>query len=256
MRSGAFFCAVLFSGAALGQGLVGDVLMGDLVNPKMGAWAWYDLSDARGEQTSVMRLAIVGEERVGLKAGHWLEMEVVPLVGYRSVYKMLLTGPASNPKNVHKVLLREGRGEVEDVPLPEEDGEAKTDEPPDPERKLVGEEEIAVQADTKVKAEHYELVSDGKKVEVWLNEDVRPLGIVRMVSPSGELKLRAYGLGGQDARSVINDPLPAGGSEKIEDMKVEVGVGEPEEKAPAPGAPAAPPENPKTPKPAPRKAEE
>ena len=247
--------AVMLCGVSVAQDVVGDVLMEKLVKPTNGAWAWYDLTDATSDQAFLMRLAIVGEERVGEKQGYWLEIEIVPIVGYRSVYKMLVTGPASDPKNLHKVLQRVGRGDVEEVPV---DTDAAKEEKPAPERKLVGEEEVTIRDGSVLKAEHYQVSRDSQTVDIWLNDEVRPMGIVKQVTPSGEFKLRNYGVGGQDARSVINDPLPAGLGEKIEDMKVEVGVVDPakppeaepgEQAAPTPGEPAAPPQNPKTPKP-------
>jgi len=249
--------AVMLCGVGFAQDMLGDVLMEKLVKPTNGAWAWYDLTDATSDQAFVMRLAIVGEERVEMKQGYWLEIEIVPLVGYRSVYKMLVTGPASDPKNLHKVLQRVGRGNAEEVPADKD--AAKEEKPaPEPERKLVGEEEVTIRDGSVVKAQHYQLTRDGQTVDIWLNDEVRPIGIVKQVTPSGEFKLRNYGVGGQDARSVINDPLPAGLGEKIEDMKVEVGVVDPAEQpeaapgkqaAPTPGEPAVPPQNPKTPKP-------
>jgi len=249
--------AVMLCGVSVAQDVVGDVLMEKLVKPTNGAWAWYDLTDATSAQAFLMRLAIVGEERVGVKQGYWLEIEIVPIVGYRSVYKMLVTGPASDPKNLHKVLQRVGRGDVEEVPV--DTDAAKEEKPaPEPERKLVGEEEVTIRDGSVLKAEHYQVSRDSQTVDIWLNDEVRPMGIVKQVTPSGEFKLRNYGVGGQDARSVINDPLPAGLGEKIEDMKVEVGVVDPakppeaapgEQAAPTPGEPAAPPQNPKTPKP-------
>ncbi|HUW61773.1 MAG TPA: hypothetical protein VMZ06_12300 [Candidatus Bathyarchaeia archaeon] len=242
-------CGGLFCGVSTAQDVMGDVLMEKLVKPTNGAWAWYDLSDATSDQAFLMRLAIVGEERVGMKQGYWLEIEIVPIIGYRSVYKMLVTGPASDPKNLHKVLQRVGRGDVEEVPV--DTDAAKEEKPaPEPERKLVGEEEVTIRDGSALKVEHYQVTRDGQSVDIWLNDEVRPMGIVKQVTPSGEFKLRNYGVGGQDARSVINDPLPAGLGEKIEDMKVEVGVVDPaEQPEAAPGEPAAPPQNPKTPKP-------
>lgn len=240
--------AVLYCGTCFAQGVMSDVLTGKLVNPEKGAWAWYDLSDTASDQKLVMRLAIVDEERVGLKKGYWLELEVVPMLGYRSVFKMLVTGPASDPRNLHKVLVREGLGSVQEMPVAKD--EAKGESPPEAERTLVGKEELALRDGSKIDCEHYELAEGGDKVEVWLNDKVRPMGIVRMSSSAGDLTLRNYGLGGQDARSVINDPLPAGLGGQGEEMKVEVDT-----LPAAPGGPAAPAENSKTPKPNRRGAE-
>ena len=202
---------VLVAGAGHAQGVIGDVLAGKLVKPKVGAWAWYDVKDAATGQAFVLRLAIVGEKEVLRKQGYWLEVEVVPLVGYRSVYKMLLTGPADDPANVHQLLQREGTGEVVEVePEKEEAGDASDEETEtkEPKRTLLGREDVKTEGGV-VPADRYELLDGERQVEIWLNEDVRPMGLVRLKSATGELMLRHYGVGGQDARSVIHDrPVP------------------------------------------------
>lgn len=214
------------------QSIAGDVLAGKLVKPKAGVWAWYDLTESATGKNFLVRLAIVGEEKVGMKTGYWLELEVVPLVGYKSVYKMLVTGPASDPANIHKMLQREGTGQVEDLPLDKgkkdkgaPKGEKEPQEPAakEPERTPAGEEDITTPGGA-VHAQHFEVGEGAAKQEVWLNEDVRPMGIVKLKSAEGELVLRNYGVGGKDARSVINEPLPPGSPEAGSDVKVEVHV--------------------------------
>ena len=73
-------------------------------------------------------------------------------------------------------------------------------------------------------AEHYELAGTDRKVELWLNDKVKPMGIVRMTSPDGELLLRNFGHGGNDARSTLD--LPAAEFQPVEgkttvDMRVD-----------------------------------
>lgn len=144
MRYGFAFmivCAVVACGPVFAQGVLGDVMTGKLVNPKDGAWAWYDLRDAETEQGLLMRLAIVGRERVRRRQGHWLEVEIVPMVGYRSVYKMLVTGPASDPSHLHQLLVREGREPVVEMELGDA-GASERSAPPEQERRLLGEEDV------------------------------------------------------------------------------------------------------------------
>ena len=231
-------------------------MTGKLVNPKDGAWAWYDLRDAETEQGLLMRLAIVGRERVRRRQGHWLEVEIVPMVGYRSVYKMLVTGPASDPSHLHQLLVREGREPVVEMELGDA-GASERSAPPEQERRLLGEEDVRTRGGDVIRAQRYELGSGSERVEVWLNDDVAPMGIVRMVSAAGELALRNHGVGGQDARSVIDDPLPAGLGGKVEEMKVEVDPDQPVsfEAPPAPAEPPPPPQSPNTPQPNRRRAE-
>jgi hypothetical protein len=244
--AGGFFALAFLCAAAQGQGVISDVFSGSLVNPKVGAWAWYDVNggltaDGGVIRLGAMRLAIVGEEKVRDKQGYWLEMEYVPSVGYSSVYRMLLTGPAKDPANVHKMFRREGLEKKQEVSLKSENNDEKEKAKPsegkkddnaaatapepakEPERKLAGEEDIAT-AGGEVHAQHYEVADDNGKIDVWLNESVCPMGIVQMKSEDGNLLLRNYGSGGPDARSVIDEPPPTAGKDAEGGAKVDVRV--------------------------------
>jgi hypothetical protein len=244
--AGGFVALALLCSAAQGQGVISDVFSGSLVNPKVGAWAWYDINggltaDGGVIRLGAMRLAIVGEEKVRDKQGYWLEMEYVPSVGYPSVYKMLLTGPAKDAANVHKMFRRDGLEKKQEVSLKSDSNDEKEKVKPsegkkdagaaavspepvrEPERKLAGEEDVAT-AVGKVHAQHYEVADRGSKIDVWLNESVCPMGIVQMKSEDGSLLLRNYGSGGPDARSVIDEPPPTAGKDAKGGVKVDVRV--------------------------------
>lgn len=184
------------------QGIVGDLLAGKLVNPTVGQWAWYDLAAGKGEKQFVVRQAIVGEEKVGRKKGYWVEFEIVPEVGFRAVYKMLLTGPASSPENIIRVIEKNGPEPAVEIEVDQKAAEAAR--PPEPERKLVGAEKVAT-LEGEVQAEHFEIQSGGKKMDVWINEKVNPSGIVKLKSIDGEMTLRNHGDGGEYASSVIKE---------------------------------------------------
>jgi len=204
--------------AAQAQGIVGDVLSGKLVSPEVGVFAWYDLTDKTEDKHYYLRQAIVGEEKVKRKKGYWVETEVIPQVGYPAIYRMLLTGPASDPKNVHRVELQEGRGPVQIIPV---DKDAKPEK--EPERASLGTEEVTLADGTKIETEHLEIKSAGEKTDIWVSDDVPPMGIVRMVSPDGELILRRHGQGGKDGESAIGRPVPT--PESDSGVKVKVGGG-------------------------------
>jgi len=199
-----FGLGVLFVAISLphanAQGVLGDVLAGKLVKPEVGPWAWYDLVDTETHKRFLLRQAIVGEEKIGRKTGYWLEVEVVPDVGFSTVYKMLLTGPANDPKHVHRLLLRQGENAVSEVPV---DREAPSPKKSKSKRDSLGIVEIET-AQGMLLAEHV-LIEEGEtRVELWLNNAVRPMGIVRMKAEQGELILRNYGTGGENALSRLH----------------------------------------------------
>ena len=204
----------------MAQDGMGDILSGNLVKPKSGVWTWYDVKDEQGTDSSKLRLAIVGEEKVNNVPGYWLELEVVPSLGYKSIYKMLLTGPADDPRNIHRLLRREGTEKTQEIPLT---AESKTDETAaKSKRTKVGEEDVVTPCGT-IHASHYKVEGSSNASELWVNESISPMGIVQMKSPNGSMLIRATGEGGQEAQSVI-DKTPAADERSGSDVKVKVSV--------------------------------
>lgn len=193
----ALLCAVADRASA--QGMMSDLMSGKLIDPQVGAYAWYTLKDKTTGQEYFLRQAIVGMEKVKRKDAWWLETELVPRVGFSSVYKMLLTGPASDPDNVHRLLVREGNGAVQEIGL-EEGGDWK-DEGNIP-REAAGVETITLPSGD-IQAEHY-IVNDGDPAtEIWISETVPPMGLVKMKTAEGELSLQRFGVGGKDGQSAL-----------------------------------------------------
>ena len=242
---------LLATAKAPAQGLLGDVFSGKLINPEVGAWAWYELSDKASGEKFFLRQAIVGEEEVKRKTGHWVETELAPTEGFPSVFKMLLTGPASDPKNVHQLIIKEGTNPAESVPVPQ-DGYTGDNNGV---RTLVGAEKVKIGSGEEIEAQHFSVGVGDAQAEVWLNDSVRPMGIVKMVSAEGELLLQRFGVGGKDAESVINAYANEAGKGDAGKVRVEVRVNGEKQDTPkakkkdaAADAPAAEP--PAKPKPA------
>lgn len=215
--------------AAFAQGMMSDLMSGKLVNPEVGAFAWYNLKDTGSGREFFLRQAIVGEEKVKRKTAYWLETELIPRLGYSSVYKMLLTGPASNPKNVHRLLVREGDGAVQEISL---DGEERGGGDKEAPRELVGAETIALPA-AEIEAEHYIVGEGDTKTELWVSDAVPPMGLVKMESSQGELMLQRYGVGGKDGQSALGPPSPTAETREEEEPV--------EEASPAPDEPTEKP---------------
>ena len=193
---------IVLVGTASAEDMMTDVFSGKLLNPEVGVYAWYNLKDFQSDRTFFLRQAIVAKEKVDGVEGYWLEIQLVPKVGFPTTQKMLLTGPASDPKNIHKIVLQEGREPPHTREVPPSDA-AETDED-DAKRESKGIEKIVVPQGS-LRAEHFVISRGEDTMDLWVNEAVRPLGIVRMTSQHGELSLSRYGQGGKDGRSVIAD---------------------------------------------------
>lgn len=203
------------------QEILGDVFSGKLINPEVGVWSWYELTDRETGAKFLLRQAIVGEEKVKRKDGYWVETELRPQEGFPSIFKMLLTGPASEPKNVHQLIVMDGNRPPESVPVPEEGYAGSGGK-----RTLVGKEKVKLGNGEEMEAEHFTVGTPGAEADVWLNDAVRPLGIVKMSSTEGDLVLQATGTGGKDGVSVITSYLEEVNTKgkDAEDVRVEVRV--------------------------------
>jgi len=135
--------ALLFlaAGPVGAQGPLGNLLGDELIDPRPGIYAWYEVEDAKTGQVLFMRQAIVGEERVGRRDGYWLEIEILPREGFPAIYKMLVTGPANERDHLHQVIAKPGAGPRVELPVAELFADEQ--EPPTPER--LGEETVSTQ---------------------------------------------------------------------------------------------------------------
>lgn len=214
----ALLAVVFCSFGASTQSIITDVVAGKLVNPQVGQWAWYDLSDTVSGDKFFVRQAIVGEEKVNRKKGYWIELEVVPQVGFPTIYKMLVTGPAGKSRNVHRVFYKEGDKMAREIPVDRNEPDIPV---PKARRKSLGREKVETGMGV-IEADHFAMTSGDNTSEVWLNDAVMPMGVVRMATSDGELLLRSYGLGGEDGESKIRPGDEK--SEPVERIKVEVDI--------------------------------
>lgn len=183
------------------QGALSELLAGKLIDPEVGQWALYDLHDQDGQLVLGLRQAVVGEEKVGRKTGYWVELELVPKLGLRTIYRMLLTGPANDPKNVHQVWTKTELDEPQQLELdPESLKELAGGKKP--KRKKIGEEIVETESGP-VEAMHYRYSIDDEEVSLWHSDDALPTGLVRFQSKNGDVLLRSHGQGGQFGLSAM-----------------------------------------------------
>lgn len=189
------FCAMA-AVSSHAQGVISQLLSGQMVNPRVGVWAWYELTDAATGEKYFLRQAIVGEERDGKKLGQWLEVQVRPQVGFPTTYKMLLTGPASDPANIKRIYYQSGNDPIQKI----EPETLEPDKPAaDPQPEPVNQQTIET-PNGPIVCNYYKL-ADG--TEFWLSDAVPPMGIVRLKSTEGELRLERFGEGGPDAATAL-----------------------------------------------------
>lgn len=193
------FLILLLASQAGAQGILSDLMAGKLVKPEVGAFAWYTLTDSTTNQEYFLRQAIVGVEKVKRKDAYWLETELVPRVGFPSVYKMLLTGPADDPDNIVRLIVREGQSVPQEIEVDRSQKPPRKQDVPRAERGT----DIVNYPGGQIEAEHFIVNENGGKTELWVSDAVAPMGLVRMRNPQGELLLQRHGVGGKDGQSAL-----------------------------------------------------
>ena len=202
------FAAVMAVGAA---GLCADNAerirdFEKLKNPKVGQWVFYEMRDAATGAKLTLRQSIVGKETVDGKDAYWLETEVMPRRGNRSVTKMLVRENPSDPANVLKIIEQIGTAPPREVPVPKPDERVEKDRRAKAKKtriEEVGKETFNTKAGP-VETRHFRLKSPDGSTEIWTSDKVGLSGVVRKMGPSGDMILVAYGKIG--AKSVISEP--------------------------------------------------
>lgn len=144
-------------------------------HPEVGQGAAYDVQNADGKKMS-MEISVVGKESAEGKDGYWLETDLPGSPQGEMVMKSLLVQDSGNLQVARIIMQMPGRPPMEfpsqmmrahDQPHP---ADVRT------ESEDVGSESITVPAGTFV-CEHYR-TKDGAS-DVWVNEKVRPYGLVK-----------------------------------------------------------------------------
>ena len=222
LLAAAITVAAFLPTTALGQGLSASgatPLAVDLKKVPVGSWAEYTMNVSNGTPGGVnmkSRWALVARD----DKGSTLEMSVDgqlagPPAGKMTMKMVLAPDPIAAEKPVKQLIMQMGGQDPMEMPLTLPGAPQQKFEKPDP-KKLVAKEDIKVAAGS-FKASHYRDNTPTGTVDIWINEGVNPLGIVKVVSkpkpgatgPGGQpvppvtMELSARG---KDAKSAITKP--------------------------------------------------
>lgn len=157
-------------------------------NPVVGTGSVYQIERGQ-ERKSEMEMAVVGEEPVDGKPGHWLEIAITdPRSGTPILMKQLVVRDGDRMETRRSIFQMPGRPPFE-MPIPPASAAGtppRTTVDVRKEAELVGTESITTPAGT-FTCEHYR-IRDGKG-DVWIAQNVAPWGLVKMVSPDASMTL-------------------------------------------------------------------
>lgn len=182
-----------------------------IYHPVVGHWAKYSTTDFTKE-TATVTFAVVSEE----KGTHWLEV-TSEQEGDSGTVAYQVSGDPTQDANVLKIrvqqagappieldrdtlqkLARQGGGSFGVAAKPIGPISGKLHPKAD---------EVLEVAGKKITCQHMVVISpDGKEGEVWINEEVAPFGLVKLVSGEEKIELLDFGKGAKPV--VTGTPVP------------------------------------------------
>lgn len=169
-----------------------------LYKPVVGEWSKYEMIDAGG-QKAVLTISVVGKE----KDSFWIEVES-SIQGETGLAAFLVAGDPTDDSNVLKVRLKIGDGPIIEI------DKATLDKMKASQQnlsasfgigpttgKLQGMPDETLKVGTRMlSCSRVKLVSsEGRSAEVWLNDEVSPFGVVKLISGAESLTLLDSGKG-------------------------------------------------------------
>lgn len=205
----AALATALFAGEASAQPAMGDAtpLAVDLTKVPLGTWAEYQIT--MSERQAKTRWALVGRtpQQVTIETS----MEGGPLSqkdGKMVVRLVMAPNPTRAAQPVKQIVMQlEGKQPIE---MPRE-APAHKFRRPDP-KTLVGKETVKVIAGS-FTADHHRDVTPGGTVDMWISEEIHPLGVVKMTvtqDPGGKTitSMELSGRGKDAKAAITKTPKP------------------------------------------------
>jgi len=219
-----FFVIILFPKAGIAQSFMEDLFKGKMLSSEPGVWAIYEITDKSSKTQILLRQAITGIEKIDENTtALWLESEIIPTEGFPSVYRFLISYDKNGKEKIHKIVVREGANPPQNIDNETTSENTETTS----KKKLIGEEDIEFK-NGKIKAKHYRIDGDNATKEIWLNDEVKPLGIVKLSTNEGEMILVKYGKGGEESKSAIALPVKKDAQQNVTKPHVDVSTTEPQ----------------------------
>ncbi len=171
-----------------------------LYNPKAGHWSKYDMTDSRKEKAT-LTFAVVGSEG----ADTWLEVTSTGEGGSGTV-AYLVSGDPTDDANVVAIRVREPDGPLLEISRATLEklkarGQQAFGKPALPIGPTVGKiqalpDETLQVGGHSLKCQHIKVVgAGGQSAEAWINEEIVPFGLVKLVSGEESVVLLDYGKG-------------------------------------------------------------
>jgi hypothetical protein len=211
VRCASLLSLVMVPALARGQGagLGTTPLALDLKKVPVGTWAEYTVNiHAEQAMTMKSRWALVARDANTTTLETRVEGPALAMMGGRMVMRVaLVPDPLSAEKPIKQTVVQMGDRDPMEMPLNMPNMPPQRFQKPDP-KKMVGKEELKVAGGT-FKTSHYHDVTERGVIDIWVNDGVGPLGVVKMSAspekpdprmPAVTMELAARG---KDAKPLI-----------------------------------------------------
>jgi len=154
----------------------------DLKKVPVGSWAEYSMNIGAGQGMTVKsRWALVARDANSNTIESSAEGPPLEPIGGKMTLKLVLVpDPVKSDRPVKQIVLKRGELDPMEMPVDMQGAPVQRFEKPDPKKK-VGKENLKVAAGT-FKASHYRDVSETATIDLWISEEVPPLGVLKLTS--------------------------------------------------------------------------
>jgi len=193
IRSGALCAVLLAFGVAHAQGSNNQISFEAIMKAPVGSWAEYQITKEQPQAAAKARYTLVTRDKKEIA----IVLDTIAAMGSHVVIKMTFVPAAKEAGrwNLASAKVRTGSEEAKEMPIPgEHDAKSASFGKNDSFGTLVGKEKLTLPIGT-VEAKHFH--KEGTPaVDVWMNDTILPVGMVKFEGGGGHVELVATGKNG------------------------------------------------------------
>lgn len=166
--------------------------------PEVGSYVKYKLADTKTKSESILKLSVVGKEKVKGEEFFWYEIEQSdPKTGSVSVIKMLISGNPQKPSTIKRMVYKSGKEPANELPqafvslmnqVPKDTAKAVK-----PKTKKLGTEKVKTKMGIFDCVHTQNISQHNQLTDTWTNAKVPLFGIVKSTAGSTKLELLEHG---------------------------------------------------------------
>jgi hypothetical protein len=172
--------------------------------PQVGAYVKYRLIDDKTKSESILKMSIVGKEKLEGKEFFWYEFDQTDSKGgNENIFKLLISGNPQQRGTIKRMIYKSGKDPANELPQAFmnliNQSPIDTAQAVKPRTKKMGTEKITTKVGTFSCVRTQDLSADNVTTDTWTSSQIPLYGIVKSTSGSTKLELLEYGTGAVSA---------------------------------------------------------